>query len=190
VAVFFTQEYRIGPKDLAQAIPTLVLVGIITQAVLVLRNCILGALDEQRRTAITRNWLFRLGLDWPLRMAHWMAWLWRREPVWLSVSQGAALAVKVVTLILTAMGRHSLLWDNSGIIARDWLLLVLLPIAVLVLQFKMTWERPWVRAVTLGAIIAAFGAAAYRWDMISQSLPLQTLAQAVAAGLEAFHKAL
>jgi patatin-related protein len=190
VAVFFTQRYRIGPKDLAQAIPTLVLIGIFTRSLLVVRNCILGALHEETRRAITRSWLFRLGLEWPLRMVHWMAWLWRREPVWLSVSQAVAFAVSVITLVLTGMGRDSLLWDNSGIILKRWLLLVLLPLGVLIYQFRLAKKKPRRRVVMLVAAGATLVALAWAWDLIPQLLHLPTLAKAVAAGFEAFRRAL
>jgi patatin-related protein len=156
VAVYFS-DYKVGSKDLAARMPPLVLLEMFTRAVFVLRTCILGAVDERYRTAIMHNRLFRFGLEWPLRIAYWMARLGRREPVLLSVFQGIAFAGSLITLILAWIGRRSLLWDSSGgIILSHWLLLVCLPLVVLFMQYKMAkmvWMSFKVQAVILAAVI-------------------------------------
>jgi hypothetical protein len=189
-AVFFTRDYRVGSENLVTGMPPLVLVRILTHSLLVLRNCILGVLDERKRRTITQTFLFRFGLDWPLRTVHWMVRLWGREPVLFSIFQGIAFAVSVNTLILTLMGWDSLVWNDSGLIVSHLLLLVGLPAVVLLAQLKMAWDKPYFRSGVIAAIIIAFGAAAWQWDWITQTLHRSTLMHAFAAGVEAFRQAL
>jgi patatin-related protein len=153
VGEFFRREYRVGSENVAAGIPVLVLAEIFTRALLVLRNCLLRSLNQDTRSKITGRMLFRVFFDWPLRTAYWLSRVGGREPVLLSVFEGVITALSVLALILSAMGRHEILLSGTAA-PMHWLLLVMLPLAVLIVQFLRWHSNAILRALTLLGLIA------------------------------------
>jgi patatin-related protein len=186
IGKFFREEYRVGTEGLWRAMPTLLLAEIFTRASLVLRACILGGLDDNTRAAIAERKAFRLIVDWPLRTTYWMSRLWRREPVFLSVFQGAAFVASLITLVLALMGRKQLLWSDGSLILKNWALMIVLPLAVLATQCKMGWRNPLGRAAIIAAeIVAVILVIVFRSEIYA-ALHLRVLFDALHAATTAF----
>jgi patatin-related protein len=63
---FFRQEYRVGNEQLLRDLPQPVLLEILAVTLLVMRNCILEVFGANAGK-VKANWLYRFGVDFPLR---------------------------------------------------------------------------------------------------------------------------
>ena len=94
---FFRSSYRVGAESLMRDIPSIILLDVLSSALLVARNCLLHAFGPEA-VRIRRNPLFKLTLDWPLRILHLLARYLRsarrpaRRAVQVAVASGLAAA--------------------------------------------------------------------------------------------------
>jgi hypothetical protein len=89
--------YRVGSETILRDVPRVVLLELGGRAALVTQQCVVESFPEPER--IRRHWLFRLCLDWPLRVFDAVARFLRDSPGAgkpFVVASGAYLALAVI----------------------------------------------------------------------------------------------
>jgi hypothetical protein len=135
---FFRQKYNVGGETILTGIPWLVLLEIVAQTSLVLRNCILNSLPAGVGDKIRKHPFFRFGFEYPLRVSYWTVQFMRQQPAFLLIMQSSFVAV---LLTLTAIGwlwRNSLLFANHLPIWRNVFVFILGPVFGLYVLSRMT----------------------------------------------------
>ncbi len=74
------RAYRVGAENIADNIPRTVLLEIVAQTLLVVRNCVLNSFGEDRAEAVRGSRIYKLFVDWPLRVFHALAVRMRKRP--------------------------------------------------------------------------------------------------------------
>jgi patatin-related protein len=139
---FFLQTpYRVGEEEFPGDIPAPVLLEIGARLALVLRTCILGVFPESMRAKISGNMLYRLGLDYPLRLLYAIARFQRGAPEFARVVVAIFATACVVLLIMAAVHYEKLL---DGV--QSFLVFVFLP-GVVLLALAMTGLSPLARII-------------------------------------------
>jgi hypothetical protein len=102
----YFRGYRVGSETITRGVPRVVLLELAGRAALVAQNCLVESLPEPE--GVRRHWLFRLCLDWPLRVFDATARFLRhapgaRKPFVVASIFYIALAVVVNALWLKAL---------------------------------------------------------------------------------------
>lgn len=128
---YFLKQYGIGAENVRDNIPPAVLAETITSALLVTRNCLVNAFPEHAKP-LTSNIFYRAVIDWPLRVAHTLAVMARRERPFYFGVMAALITYALVALfgglfwlrVNLKEGDH---FDNTKVV-----LLVVLPLVILI----------------------------------------------------------
>lgn len=124
---FFFKEYAVGSQELMKDVPTVILLEIVAQAMLVLRNCVLTNLgDGAEKVKAARA--FRFCVDLPLKVFYNYVLWWRRSPAAHRYTQAlifllacAILAIGFVwrddlffVTVLSQQATSSFQWNSFG----------------------------------------------------------------------------
>jgi patatin-related protein len=99
----FQSHYRVGEERILQTLPPSVLAETGSRAMLVLRDCLLDAMDESRAESVRKTALFRFGIDLPARSMYTFARLGRYAPESTRVAIYALLSAGFTALLATAV---------------------------------------------------------------------------------------
>jgi len=168
---FFKNTYKVGSETLLRDIPTLILLETLARALLVARTCILGLFGSEA-PRLRRNLLYRLCLDWPLRVFHALVGLARRSPGWgFGIFLGLG-AVSVLALLVGVVWWPELM-QPLGENRAELITFIGAPVAVLLLQgafllwgtrLLSRWGLVAFFVTLISAVLFACGIA--RWDRI------------------------
>lgn len=95
----FDDHYKVGEERILQTLPPPILVETGARALLVMRDCLLGALGD-RAGLVRAAPLFKLGFDYPVRTMYAFARMGRHAPEWARMSVYALLSAGAVALVL------------------------------------------------------------------------------------------
>ncbi len=171
------ERYRVGNEELTKDVPRIILLQVLANALLVLRNCVVTALGERGfdTGSIKKNRFYRWGISLPLHLFRFLVLRKRANPHEGWLPPGAVILVSVVLLSLggVALNREA---DFSVLMA---LLLVLLPAVGLAYGLRALWIRKFKRAtwvqrlfrlVVLLIVLAAVGLVGYYFGFLFQKI--------------------
>jgi hypothetical protein len=148
VGEFFERRYRVGGEDIRRDVPPVILLQTFAHALIVAKNALFGALENQRvhgpkRAGAVARW----ALEYPLWTAYALAGLIRRQPGLAAMHVGILLTA-VVALTVGVTWREAIWWVPEGhghqLHVMPAAFLVVLPVLALVVQ--MLWLRWWLLA--------------------------------------------
>ncbi len=96
---FFSTRYGVGSETLSRDVPSIVLLDVLASAVLVVKNCLLGAFPPEAAQRIRKHPLYKWTLDRPLRVLYGAVKITRRNPKIGAVGVGLFVVSAVVLLI-------------------------------------------------------------------------------------------
>ncbi len=138
MGLFFRNNYWVGSEQVFKHIPGLVLLEIMTAAMLVLRNCILGSFPESTRKRVTSYSLYKFGVKYPLNAVHELIKMWRQEPISIIIFQTIVTTASALALLISITWWDTILVDTSSgnpLPRLKWdILLFFLPLILLALQ--------------------------------------------------------
>ncbi len=169
--------YKVGDTGVADVSPPLVTAETFSQAALVLRNCVFGDLGSSRKDTVAKNPLFKFGVDWPLRMTHWIAGMWIKEPTALRT-----LAIVLFFVSLAALGFAYV--AGWGVASAHFLPMVAAPLAILLVEYWIATPGLGIWRVIAGLLLAAVIVFVVLWHSDF------ALFRALHAGFDAFRKAM
>ncbi len=127
----FLAKYKVGQESFQDDIPRTVLYEIIFHAAVVLQKCVLAAFPENLRKKIEANWLYLLGLHYPIQFFHSFTRFLRRAPELSKVLVSVSLAVSVGLLTVGIYFRKYLLFDGEDLSLPGAAVFLLFPIGML-----------------------------------------------------------
>jgi patatin-related protein len=99
----FDSQYRVGEERILTTLPPSILAETASKAMLVLRDCLLDALGDERAAKVLSSTLFRFGVDFPTRSVYNFARFGRYAPesaqVFVFTLFGAGFTALAATLI-------------------------------------------------------------------------------------------
>src|SRR4051794_33791253 len=128
---------RLLQKRWRRACLRLRLLGLVTHALLVVNNCILGALAKPVRKKIEGNPIFELGVMLPLRLSYQLIALWSRAPKTIAIVNAAVTAAALLLLVVAAKWYDPILKSEQGWHVKWLVAIVVLPLLVLGIQASM-----------------------------------------------------
>ncbi len=134
---YFENDYTIASETLETGLPSLTAAGLITHTLLVVNNCILGALAKPVRKKIESNPIFKLGVTLPLRLSHQLIALWSRAPKTVAIVNAAVTAMALILLVMAAEWYDPIL-ESENVLHINWIAVtVVLPLLALGIQAFM-----------------------------------------------------
>ncbi|MBK5295467.1 MAG: hypothetical protein JJE04_27790 [Acidobacteriia bacterium] len=128
----FLGKYKVGQESFQDDIPQPVLYEIIFHAAVVLKKCILATFPESKRKKVESNWLYLLGLHYPIQFFHFFTRFLRRAPELSKILVSVSLAVSVVLITLGINFRkHLLFTEEKDLSLTGVTLFLLIPIGAL-----------------------------------------------------------
>jgi hypothetical protein len=104
---FFFEKYAVGSQELMKDVPTVILLEIVAQAMLVLRNCVLTNLGEGAQRVKAAK-AFRYLVDLPLKVFYNYVLWWRRSPAAHRYTQALIFLVACAILAIGFVWRDDL----------------------------------------------------------------------------------
>jgi patatin-related protein len=134
---FFEHDYAVATETVETGLPSLTAAGLLIQTLMVVNNCILGSLGPSMRKKITKNPVYIFGVNLPLHTTHELIDLWNRAPIAVAIFNTVVATACIVALIVAFKFNSEILLPARQHI-WSWLILVVAPIIVLLLQAKMS----------------------------------------------------
>lgn len=98
----FDSYYRVGEERILTSLPPSILAETSSKAMLVLRDCLLDALGEERAAKVLASSLFRFGIDYPTRSMYTFARFGRYAPESMRVAAYGLMSAGLTALAATA----------------------------------------------------------------------------------------
>jgi hypothetical protein len=130
--------YRVGSETITDHVPRVVLLELASRTALVAQNCLVESLP--RPAEVRRHWLFRLFLDWPLRVHDALARFLRYTPGARKPFVVASVAYVALALVVNALWLKTL-YTQDGVQRQVAILLFVVGPAVCAL-FSWLLIRP------------------------------------------------
>ncbi len=129
---FFSNTYAVGNETWNRDIPLPVLLEIVTNAMLVLRNCLLAIAGPERARQIRAHPVFKFGLDLPLRATYSFVRIQRTIPEYQWMTVGLLVLACIMLLGIGGFWWRELWWPASGINVHRAVGFIFVPAFVLI----------------------------------------------------------
>ncbi|HEU4582581.1 MAG TPA: patatin-like protein [Polyangiaceae bacterium] len=127
---YFRFQYQMGRERIERDIPRIVLLELVGRALIVARNSLLNAFGPYADT-IRSNLVYRLLLDYPLRLFAALTARLRRSPTSERDLTLAALAYTAVCLVLLVLSGQQVLWPDQHLSTTNVVLFVVAPLTMM-----------------------------------------------------------
>ncbi len=139
IGKFFEQDYAVASETVESGLPALTAAGLLTHTLIVVNNCIMGSIGQPLRSKISKNPIYIFGISLPLRTSHGLVQLWTRAPVAVAVFHTVLATASIVALLIAFKWYDEILLPPGKPFPRMWwLILVVAPLIILLLQARMS----------------------------------------------------
>lgn len=123
----FRENYQVGSEELVKHVPTAVLLEILSTALLVVRNLVMGLFNEETARRVRSSPVYRFGLDWPLRAFHAFTILLRNGSHRAVVLVAGVSVLCVLALVVGVVWRQAILVPGGVPSPLGLLIFLLIP---------------------------------------------------------------
>lgn len=123
----FRENYQVGSEELVKHVPTAVLLEILSTALLVVRNLVLGLFNEETARRVRSSPIYRFGLDWPLRAFHAFSILLRSGSHRVVALVAGISVLCALALVVGVVWRHEILMPGGVPSPIGLLIFLLIP---------------------------------------------------------------
>ena len=160
----FKQNYKVGDEEIGRDIPTVILLRLLTSALLVTRNWLMAALPGG--ASLKKQPLYRLLLDYPLRIAHAIAGYLSRVPQSRRLVLSGILAICVAALVIGVKWFDPIVAHSGQLHLLAFGFFLLFPAVVLIGAAVLLVGKKLPRAGVLKWTAAVVGALALLWGVL------------------------